>query len=88
MRTVKPDQPTAPKLTSFLVCNVGIYYEPYNKLLDILKERGLKGLSVRSCRAPTLECKKELEGLVENIVWENVRLTRGGVSIDFAYWST
>ena len=77
MRTVTPDQPIAPKLKSLLFRNVNIYYGLHSKLLGILKERntrgvGLKSLSINLCRVPTLECKKEFEGLLEHITWHNV----------------
>jgi len=70
--TAKPDQPIAPKLKSLLIRNVDIHYEPYIKLLDVMKGRrthnvGLKSLSIQSGHVSTLECKKEFEGLVEYV---------------------
>ena len=80
MRTVKLDRPIAPKLKLLTICNVNIHHEPHNKLLEILKERrahnvGLEGLTIRSCHVPTLEYKEEFEGLVGNIIWEDVTET-------------
>jgi len=57
--------------------NVDIYDDLHDELLDTLKERrihniGLKCLAIRSCSVLTLEYKKELEGLAERLIWENV----------------
>jgi len=75
--TAKLDQPIAPKLESLSFHNVDLRLEPHNKLLGILRERcthdvGLRSLVLRSCYVPTLEYKKELEGLVKEITWEDV----------------
>jgi hypothetical protein len=77
MRTEKPDQLIVPKLKSLSFRDLDIFFQQHNKLLDTLKERrthgvGLKGLIIRSCRVLNLESKKEFEGLVEKITWENV----------------
>ena len=61
---------------------------------------GLKGLVIRSCGVPALECKEEFEGLAEKIVWEDVMEMVSDYEseteeetdweneyYDFAYWS-
>jgi len=77
MHTVRLDRLAAPKLVVLPIHNANIYYKLHNKLLDILKERHTRGvslgaLSIWSCRMPALECKKEFEDLVKGITWENV----------------
>jgi len=75
MRTVRLDQPVAPKLVALSIRNADIPYMLHNKLLDILKERhirgvGLEDLYIWSCHVPAPGCKKELEGLVKTVTWD------------------
>jgi hypothetical protein len=76
MRMVMPDL-IAPKLKSLSFYNVDILFGLHSKLLRMLEERctydaSLESLVLHSCRVSTLECKEELESLVEKVIWENV----------------
>jgi len=72
------DRLVAPKLVALLIRNANIHYKLHNKLLDILKERRTRGVSLGAlsiwwCRVPALECKNDLEDLVKGkVTWENV----------------
>ena len=75
--TAKLDQPTVPKLESLSLHNVDLRLESHDKLLGILRERcthdvGLESLVLQSCYVPTLGYRKELEGLVKEITWDDV----------------
>ena len=81
MRAAKLDQPITPKLESLSFHYLDLFFDSQNKLLDMLKERlthgiGLKSLAIRMCNVHTLECEEELEDLVREVTWENVREIR------------
>ena len=78
MHTARLDRLVVPKLAALAIHNANIHYKLHKKLLEILRERHTRGvslgaLSIWSCRAvPALQYKKELEDLVKGITWANV----------------
>ena len=81
---VNLDQPVYPKLKSLSFDDITFSAGALEKLLSVVaKMHGLDILTMRWCRVPDIECRADLENLVENVIWEDVEVISRFYETDF-----